>query len=293
MLQETLQHVIPGGIHYCNVTIGAVLSWKPRIIRLQLQFFFRIPGGINYCNVTLRFYMILSFRNIICNNFVPNGKQMAEVAIKTNARSMQMPEGAMKQTLVQGRSLGLPGRSWKLEYQEHPEPENRDSQHKLNQPTGFLKTLSLPDLLFLAFWKRQGNPPKKNKDFVSLPNPPNSWERRKERSKVKEFPAKKRNSKKTRNGRSDPDRAEKSLLSIRGMSEIPTTATSQKVRRYISNSYCNTPPIYIPVLAVSLSPVEKEILSVLLPSVSQYASHLNRNAFGKALVLWIFRMFPS
>ena len=47
---------------------------KPRIIRLQrLQFFFRIPGGINCCNVTLHFYMILSFRNIICNNFVPNG----------------------------------------------------------------------------------------------------------------------------------------------------------------------------------------------------------------------------
>ena len=43
------------------------------MIRLQLQFFFRIPGGINYCNVTLHFYMILSYWNIICNNFVPNG----------------------------------------------------------------------------------------------------------------------------------------------------------------------------------------------------------------------------
>ena len=43
------------------------------MIRLQLQFFCRIPGGINYCNVTLYFYMILSSRNLICNNFVPNG----------------------------------------------------------------------------------------------------------------------------------------------------------------------------------------------------------------------------
>ena len=36
---KPIQHVIPGGINYCNVTIGAVLSWKPRMIRLQLQFF--------------------------------------------------------------------------------------------------------------------------------------------------------------------------------------------------------------------------------------------------------------
>ena len=51
-------YLIPGGINYCNVIIGAVLAWKPQIIRLQLQFFFRILGGTNYCNVTLRFYMI-------------------------------------------------------------------------------------------------------------------------------------------------------------------------------------------------------------------------------------------
>ena len=53
--------------------IGPVLPWKERVFRLQLQFFFRIPGGINYCNVTPFLYRILSFRNIICNNFVPNG----------------------------------------------------------------------------------------------------------------------------------------------------------------------------------------------------------------------------
>ena len=37
-LEETLQHKIPGRIIYCNVMIGAVLPWKPRIIRFQLQF---------------------------------------------------------------------------------------------------------------------------------------------------------------------------------------------------------------------------------------------------------------
>ena len=80
-----------GGINYCNVTIGAALSWKPRIIRLQLQFFFRIPGGINYCNVTLHFYMILSFRNIICNNFVPNGKWRPGSQHETPLRLLEWP----------------------------------------------------------------------------------------------------------------------------------------------------------------------------------------------------------
>ena len=28
-----------GGVSYCNVMIGAVLPWKERIFRLQLQFF--------------------------------------------------------------------------------------------------------------------------------------------------------------------------------------------------------------------------------------------------------------
>ena len=30
--------------------------------------------GINYCNVTLFIYRSLSFQNIICNNFIPNGR---------------------------------------------------------------------------------------------------------------------------------------------------------------------------------------------------------------------------
>ena len=52
LLQETLQHNIPGGLKYCNVTNGAVLPWKERIFRLRLQFFSRCCVGIHYCNVT-------------------------------------------------------------------------------------------------------------------------------------------------------------------------------------------------------------------------------------------------
>ena len=38
LLQEVLQHNILVGINYCNAMIGNVLSWKPRIFRLLLQF---------------------------------------------------------------------------------------------------------------------------------------------------------------------------------------------------------------------------------------------------------------
>ena len=42
----TLQHEIPGGrISYCNVRIGAVLPWKPRIIRLQYTVSLPAPCG--------------------------------------------------------------------------------------------------------------------------------------------------------------------------------------------------------------------------------------------------------
>ena len=59
-----------GGELDCNVVIGAVLPGKERIFRLQLQFFFSpCYVGVNNCNVT----PFLSFRTIICNNFVPNG----------------------------------------------------------------------------------------------------------------------------------------------------------------------------------------------------------------------------
>ena len=53
--------------------IGAVLPWKERIFRLQLQFFSLCHVASNCCNVTPFLYRILSFQNLICNNFVPNG----------------------------------------------------------------------------------------------------------------------------------------------------------------------------------------------------------------------------
>ena len=52
---------------------------------------------------------------------------------------------------------------------------------------------------------------------------------------------------------------------IRGMSETPTTTTSQKVLQYTFNLHCNTPPICIAVPSVPLSTQEREIL--------QYSSH--------------------
>ena len=62
---------ISGGKNYYNVVIGAVLLWKERILRLQLQFFSLCCVWINNCNVIPCLYMILSFQNIICNKFVP------------------------------------------------------------------------------------------------------------------------------------------------------------------------------------------------------------------------------
>ena len=49
----------------------------------------------------------------------------------------------------------------------------------------------------------------------------------------------------------------------------------QTVLLYTSNLYCDTPPICIAVPSVPLSCEEREILSVLLPSVSRYTSHLH------------------
>ena len=72
-ITEILQHDILGGINNCNVVIGAVLLWKERIFRLQLQFKSLCYVRIKYCNATPFLYRILSFQNIICNDFVPNG----------------------------------------------------------------------------------------------------------------------------------------------------------------------------------------------------------------------------
>ena len=55
--------------------IGAVLPWKERIFRLQLQFFSLRYVGINCCNVTPFLYRVLSLHNIICTNFVPSGTE--------------------------------------------------------------------------------------------------------------------------------------------------------------------------------------------------------------------------
>ena len=62
LLQETLQHIISGGISYCNLTIGAVLPWNERIFRLQLQFFSPCCVRINYWNVTPFLYRIYLFK---------------------------------------------------------------------------------------------------------------------------------------------------------------------------------------------------------------------------------------
>ena len=53
--------------------IAAVLHWKPRIFRLQLQFLSRCYVGTNCCNATLHLYMNLFVQNTICNDFVSNG----------------------------------------------------------------------------------------------------------------------------------------------------------------------------------------------------------------------------
>ena len=67
--------------------------------------------------------------------------------------------------------------------------------------------------------------------------------------------------------------------------------------------YCSTPPVRIAVLlVVPLRSGERELLSVLLPFVSQYASHafvlqyashLCRSTFGKILVVVVTGIFPK
>ena len=83
----------------------------------------------------------------------------------------------------------------------------------------------------------------------------------------------------------------------------PPPLLLKKVLQHTSNLYCNTRPICIAVLSVPLSSQERGILqyfshckciciAVQLPFVLQYASHLDRNAFGKSLVVVVTRMFP-
>ena len=136
MLQETLQHDIFGGINYCNVRIGAVLPWKEGTFRLQLQFFSPCYVGINYCNVTPFLYRILSFQNIICNNFVSNGMPMASpMCLKITGR---------------GRSSHLEG------YSHEKNPENRWVSCQLPRVLTPGETINCtnqrPDRKFMCRW---------------------------------------------------------------------------------------------------------------------------------------------
>ena len=56
-----------------TVMTVAVLPLQKRIFRLQLQFFSLCFVGLSHCNITPFLYRILSFHNMICNNFVPSG----------------------------------------------------------------------------------------------------------------------------------------------------------------------------------------------------------------------------
>ena len=56
-----------------TVMIAAVLPWQEQIFQLQLQFFSPCYAGIKCCNVNPFLYRIVSFQNVTCNNFVPNG----------------------------------------------------------------------------------------------------------------------------------------------------------------------------------------------------------------------------
>ena len=61
---------------------------------------------------------------------------------------------------------------------------------------------------------------------------------------------------------------------LKNVSENPNHHDfSKSIATHLPFKYCNTPPICIALLSVPLCSEEGEILSALLPSVSQYASH--------------------
>ena len=69
-------------------------------VRLQLQFFSRRCVGISYCNVTL-FLRILSFQNIICNNFVSNGSYFLRVwGSSPQSQILQSEKGLIRFTCL-------------------------------------------------------------------------------------------------------------------------------------------------------------------------------------------------
>ena len=52
------------------------------------------------------------------------------------SRSKQMPTGPMEQSASPGEESEAPRRRWNPGQEQRPGPENRDSQHMLNQPRG-------------------------------------------------------------------------------------------------------------------------------------------------------------
>ena len=61
------------------------------------------------------------------------------------------------------------------------------------------------------------------------------------------------------------------------LGDKPEECRTPQPPHFTSHLYCNMPPICIAVLLVPPSPEEREVLSVLLAFVSQYASHLYHN----------------
>ena len=54
-----------------------------------------------------------------------------------DSRSKNLLEGAMKASARTGHNLSVLNEAWKVGHQQHPGPENQDSQHMLNQPRKF------------------------------------------------------------------------------------------------------------------------------------------------------------
>ena len=72
----------------------------------------------------------LCCKNLCCpSHFCAGGRGAG------GSRSKNLLQGAIMQMLVQGHSE-TPARSSGAGHQQHPEPENQDSQHMLNRPRG-------------------------------------------------------------------------------------------------------------------------------------------------------------
>ena len=76
--------------------IVAVLLWKDEHFGYGYSFFSPCFVGINCCNVTQFLFRIFSFQNIICNNFVPNGR------VKYHAQVVRRGVGVERGSLDDG-----------------------------------------------------------------------------------------------------------------------------------------------------------------------------------------------